>query len=108
MSAAMASVSSSRMGISQTRTSKVLKNGCGLISHQIFLPLSMQCVLTSRFTKVSYSAQLAKTSGIAVRGKRSKTFERYDLYPVFIPIQKGELLDNARICGRKYRIEFIM
>ena len=47
-------------------------------------------------------------SGMPVRGKRSKTFTRYDLKPVFMPIQKGELLESARICGRKYRIEFMM
>src|ERR1039458_3748314 len=104
----MASVSSSRMGISHTRTSSVSKKGCGRMSHQIFLPLSMQLVLTSRSTKVSYSAQLAKTSGMLVRGKRSNTLQRYDLNPLFMPIQKGEFDDSARMCGRKYRMEFMM
>src|ERR1700678_4342319 len=101
ISAAMAMVSSSRIGISHTRTSSVLKNGCGRISHQTFLPLSTQLVLTSRLIKVSYSAQLAYTSGIFVRGKRSNTLDRYDLNPVFIPSQKGELEESARMCGRK-------
>src|ERR1035441_7093906 len=59
------------------------------MSHQIFLPLSMQWVLTSRSTKVSYSAQLAKTSGMLVRGKRSNTLQRYDLNPVFMPFWMG-------------------
>src|SRR5579862_7677635 len=104
----MAMVSSRRIGISQTRTSSVLKNGCGRMSHQIFLPLSMQLVLTSRATKFSYSDQLANVSGMPVRGKRSKTLQRYDLKPEFMPIQKGEFVDSARMCGRKYRIEFMM
>src|SRR5271157_2463389 len=104
----MATVSSSRMGMSHTRTSSVLKNGCGRMSHQIFLPLSMQLVRTSSATKVSYSDQLAKVSGIPVRGKRSKTFTRYDLKPVFMPIQKGEFDESARMCGKKYRMEFMM
>src|ERR1035438_2898966 len=103
----MARVSSSRMGISHTRTSRISKNGCGRMSHQIFLPLSMQLVLTKRSTNVSYSAQLAKTSGMLVRGKRSNTLHRYDLNPVFMPIQNGEFDDNARMCGRKYRMEFM-
>ena len=28
-------------------------------------------------------------------------FYRYDLKPVFRPSQKGELVDNAKMCGRK-------
>src|SRR5579862_4363738 len=108
MSAAMATVSSSRMGMSHTRTSSVLKNGCGRISHQIFLPLSMQLVFTSSATKVSYSDQLANVSGMPVRGNRSNTLQRYDLKPEFMPIQKGEFVESARMCGRKYRIEFMM
>src|ERR1700744_1783464 len=96
ISAAMAMVSSSRMGMSQTRTSSVLKNGWGRMSHQIFLPLSMQPVLTGRFTNVSYSDQLANVSGMPVRGKRSNTLQRYDLKPVCIPIQNGEFDDSAR------------
>src|SRR5262245_5344764 len=104
----MAMVSSSRMGISQTRTSRVLKKGCGRTSHQIFLALSMQLVLIKRLTKVSKSAQLENVSGMLVRGKRSKTLQRYDLKPVFIPIQNGEFVESARMCGKKYRMEFMM
>src|SRR2546430_17470301 len=104
----MAMVSSRRMGISHTRTSSVLKKGCGRTSHQIFLALSMQLVLISRLTKVSKSAQFAYVSGTLVRGKRSNTLHRYDLKPEFMPIQKGELVESARMCGRKYRNEFMM
>ena len=42
-----------RIGMSQTRNSRVVKNGCGRMSHQIFLALSMQLVLISRLTKFS-------------------------------------------------------
>src|ERR1022692_2022973 len=99
ISAAIATVSSSRMGMSHTRTSNVSKYGCGRMSHQTFLPLSMQFVLISKLRKVSYSAQFAKTSGILVRGKRSNTLQRYDLNPVSMPIQNGEFVDKARMCG---------
>src|SRR5450755_496881 len=75
------------MGMSHTRTSSVSKKGCGRMSHQTFLPLSMQWVLINRLMNVSYSAQLAYTSGILVRGKRSNTLQRYDLNPVCMPIQ---------------------
>ena len=51
--AASASDSSTRIGMSQMRTSTVEKNGCGRTSHQIFLALSMLLVLTSRLTKLS-------------------------------------------------------
>jgi hypothetical protein len=36
-----------------------------------------------------------------VLGNRSKTLQRYDLRPVFMPIQKGELVEIASRCGRK-------
>src|ERR1035441_5405075 len=49
MSAAMAIVSSARRGMSQARTSTVLKKGWGRMSHQIFLALSMQLVRTRLF-----------------------------------------------------------
>ena len=49
-SAAMAMVSSSRIGMSQMRNSSVGKCGCGRMSHQIFLALSMQLVRISRLT----------------------------------------------------------
>src|SRR6476620_11561879 len=101
MSAAMASVSSTHIGMSQMRTSSVEKNGCGRTSHQIFLALSMHLVRTSRLTKVSYSAQLANVSGMLVRGNLSNTLQRYDFSPVFMPSQNGELLDSASRWGRK-------
>src|ERR1019366_9478396 len=101
-------VSSKRMVLSHTRTSKVSKNGCGRMSHQTFLPVSIQFVLISKLRKVSYSAQFRNTSGILVRGKRSNTLQRYDLNPVSMPIQNGELVDSAKMCGRKYRSEFMM
>ena len=107
MSAAIASVSSTRIGMSQTRTSSVVKNGCGRTSHQIFFALSMQLVRTSRLTKFSKSAHDVNVSGMFVRGKRSKTLQRYDFRPVFMPIQNGELVESASRCGRKYRIWFM-
>src|SRR5215211_9379364 len=101
INAAIASVSSARIGMSQMRTSSVEKNGCGRTSHQIFLALSMQLVRTSRLTKVSYSAQLVNVSGILVRGNLSNTLQRYDLSPVLRQIQNGELAERASRCGRK-------
>src|SRR5215471_18990189 len=93
--------------MSQTRISSVPNVGCGRASHQIFLALSMQLVRTSRSTKFSKSAQESNVSGMLVRGNRSNTLQRYDLRPVFMPIQNGELQESASRCGRKYRSWFI-
>src|SRR5258708_40305624 len=101
MSAASALVSSSRIGISHTRNSSVLKNGCGRMSHQIFFALSIQLVLMSRFTKFSYSDQLEYELGMLVLGNLSNTLQRYDLSPVFMPSQNGEFAESASRCGRK-------
>src|SRR2546423_1216176 len=101
ISAARAMVSSKRRGISQMRISSVLKNGCGRMSHQIFFALSMHLVRINRLTKFSKSLQLVKVSGMLVRGNLSKTLQRYDLSPVFIPNQKGEFAESASRCGRK-------
>ena len=87
--------------MSQTRNSIVSKKGCGRTSHQIFLPLSMQLVLTRIRTNSSNSAGVSKYSGMLVRGKRSKTFVRKLFRPVFRPSQKGELVERASRCGRK-------
>ncbi len=46
----MATVSSMRVVMSQTRTSTVSKKGCARTSHQIFLALSIQPVFTSTST----------------------------------------------------------
>src|SRR4029077_19960294 len=100
-------VSSRRMGMSHTRNSRVLKNGCGRMSHQIFLALSIQFVLISRLTKFSNSDQLEYVSGIFVRGNLSNTLQRYDFRPVRIPNQNGEFAESASRCGRKYRAWFI-
>ena len=99
--AAIASVSSTRIGRSQIRTSSVEKNGCGRTSHQMRLALSMQLVRMSSPTSPSKSAQLVNVSGIFVRGNLSKTLQRYDFRPVFMPSQNGELVESARRCGRK-------
>ena len=48
------------------------KKGCGRMSHQIFLALSMQLVLMSRLTKFSNSPYW-EMSGMLVRGNLSKT-----------------------------------
>ena len=40
-------------------------------------------------------------SGIPDLGKLSKTLVLNDLNPVFLPSQKGELVDRAKIWGRK-------
>ena len=47
------------------------------------------------------SAQLENVSGMLVRGNLSNTFVRYDLRPVFMPSQNGELVESASRCGRK-------
>ena len=93
--AAMAMVSSTVMGISQMRISMVGKKGWTLMSHHIFLALSIQLVFTSKFKKVFIFSKAAKKSGIPVRGNLSNTFERYDLNPVLRPSQKGELVESA-------------
>src|SRR5215510_16298703 len=97
----MAIVSSARIGMSQTRNSMVLKKGCGRTSHQIFLPLSMQLVLTSRLTKLSNCSGESKDSGMDVRGNRSKTFVRKLFNPLLRPSQNGEFVESASRCGRK-------
>src|ERR1700757_4971999 len=74
--AAIAMVSSARIGMSQMRTSIVLKKGWGRMSHQIFFALSMQLVLIRRLQNCSNSPQLLKLSGMLVRGNLSKTFAR--------------------------------
>src|SRR4029077_6189828 len=101
VSAAMATASFTFVDTSNIRNSSVPNVGCGRTSHQIFLPLSMQFSLTSRFTKFSYALQDSNCPGIPVRGKRRKTVVRKDLRPVFLPIQKGELVESERRCGRK-------
>src|SRR6202040_4272797 len=108
VSAAMATASSTLVVTSHMRNSSVPKVGCGRTSHQIFLPLSMQFSLTSRFTKFSYALQDSNCSGTPVRGNLRNTVVRNDLSPVLRPIQNGELVDSARRCGRKYRTIFIM
>src|SRR5688572_14559455 len=97
INAASAMVSSTSMGISHILNSMVLKKGWRRTSYQIFLPLSMHFVLTSRFIYLSYSSALEKKSGIPVRGNLSNTFTRYDLNPVLRPCQNGELVDNAKM-----------
>jgi hypothetical protein len=47
------------------------------------------------------------SGGMPVRGKFRNTTLRYDLSPVFRPIQKGELVESASTWGRKYRDTFI-
>src|SRR5207248_9700109 len=76
-----------------------LHDALPISSHQIFLPLSMQCSLTSRFTKFSYALHDSNCSGTPVRGKRRNTVVRNDFNPVFRPIQNGEL------DGPKHRVE---
>src|ERR1700732_3729900 len=96
VSAAMATASSTFVVTSHIRNSRVPKVGCGRTSHQIFFPLSMQFSLMSRFTKFSYALQDSNSSGRPVRGKRRNTVVRKDFKPVFLPIQKGELVESAR------------
>src|SRR4029450_7849062 len=93
MSAAIASVSSTRIGRSQIRTSIVEKNGCGRTPHQMRFALSMQLVRISRLTSPSKSAQLVNVSGMFVRGNLSNTLQRYDFRPVFIPSTNGEVVE---------------
>src|SRR6266850_5385595 len=93
-SAAIAIVSSTRVGISQIRNSSVGKYGCGRISHQIFLPSLIQPVFTSNSTyrwKLLYES---KWSGMSVRGNCLKISVRYDFSPVLWPIQKGDEVES--------------
>src|SRR5690242_2039939 len=97
----MATASSTLVQQSNMRNSSVPNAGCGRTSHQIFLPLSMQCSFTSRLTKFSYALHDSNCSGTPVRGNRRKTVVRKDFSPVFRPIQNGELVESASKCGRK-------
>src|SRR6266849_9038456 len=94
-SAAMATASSTLVETSNIRNSNVPNVGCGRTSHQIFLPLSMQFSFTSRLMKFSYALQDSNCSGTPVRGNRRNTVVRKDFNPVFLPIQKGELVESA-------------
>src|SRR5260370_14848794 len=97
----MAMASSTLVVQSHIRNSSVPNVGCGRTSHQIFFPVSMQFSLTRRFTKFSYALHDSNCSGMPVRGKRRNTVVRKDFKPVFLPIQKGELVESARRCGTK-------
>src|SRR6266852_4911877 len=101
VSAAMATASSTLVETSNMRNSRVPNVGCGRTSHQIFLPLSIQLSFTRRFTKFSYALHDSNCSGTPVRGNRRNTVVRKDFKPVFLPIQKGELVESARRCGTK-------
>src|SRR5215469_14684745 len=101
VSAAIATASSTFVAVSNMRNSSVPYVGCGLTSHQIFFPLSMQFSLIIRFTKLSYALQESNVSGIPVRGKRRNTVVRNDFRPVFLPIQNGELVESASRWGTK-------
>src|SRR3954470_19701654 len=94
-SAAIAIAARGAVGTSQILNSSVPNVGCGRRSHQIFLPLSMQCSSMSVSTYCSYSAHELKWSGMPVRGNLRKTVVRYDFNPVLRPIQNGELVDSA-------------
>ena len=99
--AAMHSVSSTRVQMSATRNSRVGNLGCGRMSHQILVGSSIDPVSSRMSMKRSYSLHEPKSGGSPVRGRFSKTIERYDFRPVSRPCQKGELVDNARMCGMK-------
>src|ERR1700730_11398720 len=99
--AASATVSSTRVGTSNIRNSSVPNVGCGRTSHQIFFPVSMQFSLINKFTEFSYALHDSKISGMPVRGNRRNTVVRNDRSPVFLPIQKGELVESASRCGKK-------
>jgi hypothetical protein len=100
-SATIAIVSSTRVVMSQMRTSTVSKNGWARTSHQIFFALSMQCVFTSRSTYRWNSAYDANELGMPVRGKRLKISLRRLFKPDCRPSQNGDDVDSARMCGRK-------
>src|SRR3979409_885733 len=97
--AAMQSVSSIRVAASHTRNSNVGETACGRRSPQIFLPVSMQCVLTRSSTKFSYSSQDENSGGTPVRGKRCQMICRYDFSPVMRVSQNGLEVERAGGCG---------
>src|SRR5437867_7071068 len=99
--ATIITASSIEVIMSHTRNSKVLKNGCGRRSHQIFLPLSMQLVFIKVSTNPSKSAHELNVEGMPVRGNCCHTIVLYDFNPVTRPCQKGELADSASRWGRK-------
>ena len=60
----------------------------------------MDPVRVSMSTSSVYSLHDRSARGTPVRGKPRNTTLRYDLRPVLRPIQKGELVDRQRTCGR--------
>src|SRR5712691_7840993 len=100
--AAIASESSSVVQLSVMRISSVGKRALGRRSHHRLVAFSISPAPTRMSTWRRYSPQLAKRSGVPVRGSSSKTARRYDLSPVFSPCQKGEEVDKAKRWGKKY------
>src|SRR5258707_1950303 len=93
--------SSTRVETWNKRNTRLRNMGWGRTSHQISFQLSMQFTFTKRFTNFSYAPQDSNCSGTPVRGNRRNTVVRNDFKPVFLPIQKGELVESASRCGRK-------
>ena len=73
----------------------------GRTSHQILDALGIDFVAVSVSMSPVKSSHDPISGGIPVRGKFRNTTLRYDLSPVFRPIQKGELVESASTCGRK-------
>src|SRR5215207_6073277 len=93
--AAMQTASSTRVQTSHIRNSSVGYLPFGRTSHQIFEESGIDFVLVSVSSSSSNSDAEEKVGGAPVRGKLRKMMLRYELSPVFRPIQKGELADNA-------------
>src|SRR5438445_10335767 len=62
-------VCSSRVGMSQTRNSSVGKLGWARRSHQIFVPLSIEPVLTSSSTECWYASYDVRSGAAPGRGE---------------------------------------
>src|SRR5215472_16545438 len=93
--AAIDNESSSVVQLSVMRNSSVGKRALGRRSHHNLVSSSISPAPTRMSTWRRYSPQLAKRSGVPVRGNSSKSARRKDLSPVFSPSQNGEEVDIA-------------
>src|SRR3989442_4302990 len=80
-------VSSSRVGMSQTRNSSVGMLGWGRRSHQLFFPLSIELVLTSGSTEFLYSSYDVMSGGMPMRVQCDQITLLYDWSALFGPIE---------------------
>src|SRR6478752_6070633 len=106
-SAPMHTASSTLVQTSHIRNYNVGYLLLGRMSHQMFGGGAIDFVRVRVSHRYPDSATDENVGGDPVRGKFRKMMLRYELSPVFRPIQNGELAESARMCGTKYLATFI-